>query len=454
MNGGLFDDSAALGTPAADLRRNPASDAPLAERLRPASLEELLGQDHLVGPGAPLRRAVEAGDFGSMVFWGPPGTGKTTLALLLARGSDLEFRPFSAVLAGIKDVRAAMLEAERLRRHGGRRTLLFVDEIHRFNKAQQDAFLPFVERGDVVLIGATTENPSFEVVGPLLSRLSVHVLKPLREEHLIGLLERALADVQRGLGARRLTATPGQLEALARYASGDARRALVALETAARQHDVGDAIGDASLEAVFQGRALLYDKSGEQHYDLVSALHKSIRSSDPDAALYWLVRMLRGGEEPLYLARRLVRIASEDVGLADPNALRMAMAARDAFHFLGSPEGELALAELAVYLAVAPKSDAVYRAFGEVQDLVARGYAEPVPLHLRNASTALMKNLGYGKDYQHAHDQEHAVSEMECLPERLAGRRFYEPSGRGWEARVREHLDRLRAEVESRRSKR
>jgi len=428
----------------------PAPDAPLAERMRPRSLDEMVGQRHLVGPGAPLRRDFESGEISSLILWGPPGTGKTTLALLLARQGELVFRPFSAVLSGIADVRRAMAEAERLRRSQGRRTLLFVDEIHRFNKAQQDAFLPYVERGDILLVGATTENPSFEVIGPLLSRVAVHVLEPLSEEDLVELLERALADRERGLGARRLTATPEQLRSLARYASGDARRALVALEAAARQSDVGEPLRDEAVAAVLQGRALLHDKAGEQHYDLISALHKSVRSSDPDAALYWLARLLEGGEDRMYLARRLVRMAVEDVGLADPNALRVALAARDAFHFLGSPEGDLALAQAAVYLAVAPKSDALYRALGEAAGLVRQGYAWPVPMHLRNAPTGLMKELGYGKGYHHAHTEEGGITAMECLPEALAGRRFYAPTDRGLERRIRERLEAIRAQIRQR----
>ena len=449
MSADLFDDP--RGGPPAGHPPTTRADAPLAERLRPKSLDEVLGQDHLLGPGAPLRRAFETGEWSSLIFWGPPGTGKTTLAYLMAQQAGLEFRPFSAVLSGIKDVRTAMAEARRLLEATGRRTLVFVDEIHRFNKAQQDAFLPFVERGDILLVGATTENPSFEVIGPLLSRLTVHVLRPLSEQDLVILLRRALNDTERGLGARRHTATEDQLLSLARYASGDARRALVALEAAARQADVGEPLGDAALESVFQGRALLYDKHGDSHYDLISALHKSVRSSDPDAALYWLARMLKSGEDPLYLARRLVRMASEDIGLADPHALRVCIAARDAFHFLGKPEGELALAQAAVYLAVAPKSNAVYQAFGEVNALLDKGYAYPVPMQIRNAPTRLMKDLGWSKGHSYAHDEEGALTEMECLPAELAGKRFYRPTERGWEARVAQRLAEIRAELARRR---
>jgi len=440
-----------FGEAAMPTRPAPRADAPLAERMRPISPDEIVGQAQLLGSGGALRAALAGGEIGSMVLWGPPGTGKTTIAQLLAARADLEFVTFSAVLSGIKEVRESMERARRLRQASGRRTLLFVDEIHRFNKAQQDAFLPFVERGDVVLIGATTENPSFEVVGPLISRVSVHVLQPLSEEDLARLLRRALEDRERGLGARELSARDEQLLALARYASGDARRALGALEAAARLCDLRQPLSDAAVQQAISGRALLYDKAGDQHYDLISALHKSVRNSDPDAALYWLARMIESGEDPLYLARRMVRMAAEDVGLADPSALRLAIAARDAFHFLGHPEGDLALAELAVYLALAPKSNALYKAWGAVVAEVRAGTAHPVPQHLRNAPTALMKDLGWGKGYEYAHDAPDAVTAMDCLPDALRGRSFYRPTERGLEARIRERLAELRAAIESRR---
>ncbi len=448
------------GTPSSDPspERSPAAGpppvgdhAPLAERMRPRTLAEMVGQDHLLGADGPLPRLLCSGEVSSMIFWGPPGTGKTTLAFLLAAKAELPFRSFSAVLSGIREVRSAMQEAEVVRRTQGRPTLLFVDEIHRFNKAQQDAFLPFVERGDIVLIGATTENPSFEVIGPLLSRLTVHVLKELNEDDLVRLLQRALDDSARGLAARRLQIRAEQLQAMARFASGDARRALVVLENCARQCDVGDALPDQALANVLEGRTLLYDKHGESHFDLISALHKSVRSSDPDAALYWLARMFKSGEDPAYVARRLVRMASEDIGLADPGALRLAVAAQQAWHFLGSPEGELALAELAVYLAVAPKSNAVYTAYGEVMALLNRETAHPVPMQLRNAPTRLMKDLGWAKGQKYAHQEKDALTEMQCLPDALAGTHFYRPTAFGVEGRIRERLQQIRAEVQHRR---
>ncbi len=411
---------------------------PLPERLRPRTLDEVVGQRHLLGPGKPLRVMIERDRLPSMILWGPPGVGKTTIARLLAQHSKADFVPFSAVMSGIKEIKAVMVDAER-RLLGGRKTVLFVDEIHRFNKAQQDAFLPYVERGDIVLVGATTENPSFEVNGALLSRAKVFVLRALEPEDLLRLLERGVVE----LG---VTALAEALEAIAHFSGGDARQALNLLELAASgREDGAAALSGADVEAVIQKKVLLYDKSGEEHYNLISALHKSVRSSDADAALYWLARMLASGEDRMYLARRLVRMAIEDIGLADPKAVEQAMACQQAVHLLGEPEGDLALAQLAIYLAVAPKSDASYQALKKAVAAAEEREAEPVPLHLRNAPTRLMKQLGYSAGYQHAHAQEDAVVDMECLPPGLAGTTFYEPVNRGFEIRLRERLAELSA---------
>jgi putative ATPase len=425
----------------------PASTAPspLAERMRPRTLDEFVGQEALIGPGRPLRRAIDEDRLQSIILWGPPGTGKTTLARLIASVTRAHFISFSAVLSGIKEIRTVMAEAEEARRRLGRRTILFVDEIHRFNKSQQDAFLPRVEAGDIVLIGATTENPSFEVNSALLSRSKVYVLKPLGADQIRAILRRALDDRERGLGAQEIAAEDEALAGLARYASGDARIALNMLETAAGAATATGRIDLALVADLAQNRALLYDKSGEEHYNLISALHKSMRNSDPDATVYWLARMIESGEDAMYIARRLVRFASEDIGNADPRALSIAVAAKDAVHFIGMPEGNTALAQAAIYLAVAAKSNAVYRAYLAASEAAAKEVAEPVPLHLRNAPTRLMKDLEYGKGYRYAHDEAAGVaSGMECLPPAHAGRRFYEPVERGLEAEIKRKLETLR----------
>ncbi len=422
---------------------------PLADRMRPRTLEEFVGQEHLIGPDKPLRTQIERDDTGSFIFWGPPGTGKTTLAQIIARMTKAEFIEFSAVLAGIKEIKQVMADAERARQYGTR-TIVFIDEIHRFNKAQQDAFLPHVEKGNIRLIGATTENPSFEIIAALLSRSRVYVLKPLTEEQIVLLLRRALADEERGLGAMKLAAAEEVLTKVASYSSGDARAAYNVLEVAAslaRGHtgkEVGAEITDDIVHDALQKRVLLYDKSGEEHYNLISALHKSVRNSDPDAALYWLGRMLEAGEDPLYIARRVVRMAVEDIGLADSAALSLCMAARDAVDFIGMPEGNLALAQAVVYLALAPKSNALYTAYEAVQQDVECTAAEPVPLHLRNAPTGLMKGLGYGQGYKYAHDVESKVADMQCLPDNLRDRTYYQPTGEGVEKKIRERLEEIK----------
>ncbi len=425
----------------------PAAHQPLAERMRPRTLDEFLGQEKLLGPGKPLRVQIENDNLGSMLFWGPPGCGKTTLARLIARLTSSEFVSFSAVLAGIKEIKDVMAAAER-QSHSGHRTIVFVDEVHRFNKAQQDAFLPYVEAGHITFIGATTENPSFEVISPLLSRTKVYVLDPLPTPLIVELLRRALADKERGLANENLDASEETLFRIASFANGDARTAYNILELAARGARPDSqgvrVVTHELLEDILQRKLLRYDKAGEEHYNLISALHKSVRNSDPDAALYWLARMLESGEDPLYLARRMVRMASEDIGLAEPGALAVTLAAKDAFDFLGAPEGHLALAQAAVYLALAPKSNAVYTAFGDAAEDVRKTEADPVPLHLRNAVTGLMKNIGYGEGYKYAHNFEEKVTDMSCLPDNLAGRVYYNPTGEGFEQRLRQRLDEIR----------
>jgi putative ATPase len=425
----------------------PAAHQPLAERMRPRTLDEFIGQEKLLGPGKPLRVQIENDDLGSMLFWGPPGCGKTTLARVIATITRSDYIPFSAVLSGIKEIKQVMAEAEGKAREG-HRTIVFVDEVHRFNKAQQDAFLPHVEAGHITFIGATTENPSFEVISPLLSRTKVYILEPLATPQIVELLRRALADKKHGLGNQSLHLSEDVLFRIASFANGDARSAYNTLELAGRS-----ALADASgvravtrelLEDVLQRKLLRYDKAGEEHFNLISALHKSVRNSDPDAALYWLARMLESGEDPLYLARRMVRMASEDIGLAEPGALAVTMAAKEAFEFIGPPEGYLALAQAAVYLSLAPKSNALYTAYGDVLEDVHKTEADPVPLHLRNAVTALMKNVGYGQGYQYAHDAEEKVTDMTCLPDNLANRSYYKPTEQGFEQRLRQRLDDIR----------
>jgi putative ATPase len=421
-----------------------AAPSPLAERMRPRTFDEFVGQEELLAPGKPLREAIERDLLQSIILWGPPGTGKTTLARIIADTTEARFVSFSAVLAGIKEIRDVMGEAERLRRSTGRRTIVFIDEIHRFNKAQQDAFLPRVEAGDIVLIGATTENPSFEVNAALLSRSKVFVLRALNVDEVASILTRALAEPERGFGAVGVDIDADSVRAIAQYANGDARVALNLLElSVAAAPVVGHArrIDIARVQETIQRRALLYDKSGEEHYNLISALHKSMRNSDPDAAVYWLARMVEAGEDPMYIARRLVRFASEDVGNADPQALTVAVAAKDAVHFIGMPEGNTALAQAAIYLATAPKSNAVYEAYNHAAEDAHHDVAQPVPLHLRNAPTRLMKELEYGKGYRYAHNESDAVADMSCLPPALEGRKYYDPKERGFEKEIKRRLD-------------
>jgi len=444
MTGSLFDD-APFPPPAT----NPGADAPLAERLRPRSLDDVVGLEELLGKGRFLRNAIESDRIPSMIFWGPPGSGKTTLARIIAGTTRARFVPFSATSTAIKDIRALMEEARRARQARGSKTIVFIDEIHRFNKAQQDAFLPYVESGDIVLIGATTENPSFEVNAALLSRSKVVVIPPLEREQVRTILGRALEHPSVQNFGVALDAAA--LDFIAATSAGDARQGLTSLqlvvETAAPEDSP---VSVEKVKEILQRRSLMYDKTGEQHYNIISALHKSIRNGDADASVYWLVRMLEGGEDPMYIARRLVRAASEDIGNADPQALTLAVSVKDAVHFIGMPEGGVALAQLVAYLAAAPKSNAAYAGYGEAVREVRQGDNPPVPLHIRNAPTRLMKDIGYGKGYQYAHDFEEQTAGMECLPEALAGHRFYEPKDVGAEREIRERLEKMRKAREKR----
>jgi len=434
MSGSLFDNDGRLNAPPAE------GSAPLADRMRPHTLDEIVGQGHLLDPGKPLRTAIEHDQVPSMILWGPPGVGKTTLAQIIAKMTESDFVPFSAVLAGIKEIKQIMAAAERTKRVG-RRTIVFVDEIHRFNKAQQDAFLPHVEHGNITLIGATTENPSFEVISALLSRSRVFVLKALTDEDIIAVLRRAIAR-------EHFEVEDDALAAIALIANGDARTALNILELAVEASRRDQPVTKQLVQEASQ-KTLLYDKGGEEHYNIISALHKSLRNSDVDASLYWLARMLESGEDPLYVARRLVRFASEDIGVADPQALRVALDAKQAFEFIGLPEGKLALAQCVIYLAAAPKSNSVYTAYAAVADEVEHTRSEPVPLHIRNAPTRLMKNLGYGKGYQYTHDLEDKVADMDCLPDSLQGHKYFHPQDIGLEAKIKQRLE----EIEKRKRK-
>jgi putative ATPase len=420
-------------------------EAPLADRMRPRTLDEFVGQNHLLGQGKVLRQAIESDHLPSMILWGPPGSGKTTLAMMIASTTGAQFFAFSAVLSGVKEIKEVIQEANEEWKYDKRRTILFVDEIHRFNKAQQDAFLPHVEKGTIILIGATTENPSFEVISPLLSRTKVFTLYSLTEKEIELILKRGLMDNERGLGQYTTIVEPEVFEGICRIANGDARIALNTLEmivlTTPPDPKGTRYIKQEGLEEVLQKKAFLYDKSGEEHYNIISALHKSLRGSDPDAALYWLGRMLEAGEDPLYIARRMIRFASEDVGIADPQALQVAVAAMNAFHFIGLPEGDLALAQAAVYLATAPKSNALYTAFQGVKRDIRELDNMPVPLHIRNPVTSLMKDLGYGKDYRYPHDYPDHFIEEEYLPENLKGRTYYQPTEQGFEREIKKRLE-------------
>ena len=422
------------------------SNQPLAARLRPQDLDEFVGQVNLIGEGKILRKLIEEDKVSSMIFWGPPGVGKTTLASIIANRTHSEFITFSAVTSGIREIKNVMVQAEQARKLG-EKTIVFVDEIHRFNKAQQDAFLPFVEKGSIILIGATTENPSFEVNGALLSRCKVFVLQGLKTEDLVTLMRRAITD-KRGFGNQKVNITDAQLEMIAKFANGDARNALSTLEMVVLNGDVNDdgviTVTDETLEQCISKKSLLYDKNGEEHYNIISALHKSMRNSDPDAAVYWLTRMLEAGEDPLYVARRVTRFAAEDVGLADPHALEIAVAAYQACHFIGMPECSVHLTEAVVYMSLAPKSNALYIAYETAKKDAVKELAEPVPLVIRNAPTKLMKELNYGKGYQYAHDTQEKLTNMQCLPDSLVGKEYYRPGEQGLEAKYKAKLEQIK----------